>query len=65
MDKGLEVRTCGAEWFHTSLLLAAKSESLGMLDTMLSEEWEAAHPVEAAERRRFVEGVLAMSKERS
>ena len=25
---------------------------------MLSEEWEASHPVEAAERWRFVEGVL-------
>ena len=46
-------------------LLAAKAELLGMLDTILSEEWESAHPVEAAERRRFVEGVLAMSKQRS
>lgn len=43
-------------------LLAAKAELLGTLDAMLSEEWEAAHPVETAERRRFVEGVLAMSK---
>ena len=46
-------------------LLAAKAELLGTLDAMLSEEWEAAHPVETAERRRFVEGVLVMSKERS
>lgn len=45
--------------------LAAKAELLGTLDAMLSEEWETAHPVEAAERRRFVEGVLVMSKERS
>ena len=44
------------------LLLAAKAELLGTLDAMLSEEWEAAHPVAAAERRRFVEGVLAMSR---
>lgn len=43
-------------------LLAAKAELLGVLDAILSEEWEAAHPVEAAERRRFLEGVLAMSK---
>ena len=42
--------------------LAAKAELLGTLDAMLSEEWETAHPVEAAERRRFVEGVLAMSR---
>ena len=46
-------------------LLAAKAELLGMLDAMLSEEWESAHPVEDVERRRFVEGVLVMSKERS
>ena len=46
-------------------LLAAKAELLGTLDAMLSEDWEAAHPVEAAERRRFVEGVLVMSKARS
>ena len=46
-------------------LLAAKAELLGTLDAMLSEDWEAAHPVEAAERRRFVEGVLAMSRKRS
>ena len=46
-------------------LLAAKTELLGTLDAMLSEEWEAAHLVEAAERRRFVEGVLAMNKKRS
>ena len=45
--------------------LAAKAGLLGMLDAMLSEEWETAHPVEAAERRRFVEGVLAMSRKRS
>ena len=62
MDKGLEVRTCGAEWLHTSLLLAVKAQLLGTLDAMLSEEWEAAHPVKAAERRRFVEGVLKKSK---
>ena len=43
-------------------LLAAKAELLGTLDAMLSEEWESAHPVEAAERRRFVEGVLKKSK---
>ena len=42
--------------------LAAKAELLGTLDAMLSEDWEAAHPVEAAERRRFVEGVLKKSK---
>lgn len=42
--------------------LAATAGLLGTLDAMLSEDWEAAHPVEAAERRRFVEGVLAMSK---
>ena len=42
-------------------LLAAKAELLGTLDAMLSEEWEASHPVGAAERRRFVEGVLALS----
>ena len=43
-------------------LLAAKAELLGTFDAMLSEEWEASHPVEAAKRRRFVECVLAMSK---
>ena len=43
-------------------LLAAKAGLLGTLDAMLSEDWEAAHLVEAAERRRFVEGVLAMSR---
>ena len=43
-------------------LLAAKAGLLGTLDAMLSEEWEAAHPVKAGERRRFVDGVLAMSK---
>ena len=42
--------------------LAAKAGLLGTLDAMLSEEWEAAHLVEAAERRRFVEAVLAMIK---
>ena len=46
-------------------LLAAKAGLLGTLDAMLSEEWETAHPVKAAERRRFVEGVLAMSRKRS
>ena len=46
-------------------LLAAKAELLGTLDAMLSEDWEAAHPVVTAERRRFVDGVLVMSKERS
>ena len=46
-------------------LLAAKAELLGALDAMLSEDWEATHPVVAAERRRFVEGVLVMSKQRS
>ena len=46
-------------------LLAAKAELFGTLDAMQSEEWESSHPVEAAERRRFVEGVLVMSKERS
>ena len=46
-------------------LLAAKAELLGTLDAMLCEDWEAAHPVETAERRRFVEGVLAMSRKRS
>ena len=46
-------------------LLAAKAELLGMLDAMLSEEWESAHPVETAERRRFVDGVLETSKKRS
>ena len=45
--------------------LAAKAELLETLDAMLSEEWEASHPVKAAERRRFVEGVLAMSRKRS
>lgn len=30
-----------------------------------SEDWESAHPAEAAKRRRFVEGVLAMSRKRS
>ena len=44
---------------------APKSELIGTLDAMLNEDWEAAHPVEVAERRRFVEGVLAMSKKRS
>ena len=34
--------------------LAVKAESLGMLDAMLSEGWEAAHPVEAAERGSFI-----------
>ena len=62
MDKGLEVRTCGAEWLHTSLLLAVKAELLGTLDAMLSEDWEAAYLVGAVERRRFVEGVLTKSK---
>ena len=42
--------------------LAAKAELLGTLDAMLSEEWETAHPVKAADRRRFVEGVLTKSK---
>ena len=46
-------------------LLVANAELLGTLDAMLSEDWEATHPVEAAERRRFVEGVLVMSKQRS
>lgn len=46
-------------------LLAAKAELIGTPDTMLSEEWEAAYPVETAERRRFVEGILAMSRKRS
>ena len=46
-------------------LLAAKAGLLGTLDAMLSEDWEAAHPVEAAERLRFVEGILAMSRKRS
>ena len=46
-------------------LLAAKAELLGMLDAMLSEEWEAEHPIEAAERRRFVEGVLEKCRKRS
>ena len=46
-------------------LLAAKAGLLGTLDAMLSEEWEAAHPVEAAERRRFVEDILAKSKKQS
>ena len=44
--------------------LAAKAELLGTLDAMLSEDWEAEHPVEAAVRRRFVVGVLAKSKKR-
>ena len=34
--------------------LAAKAELLGTLDAMLSEGWEAAHPVEAAERGSFI-----------
>ena len=42
--------------------LAAKAELLGTLDAMLGEEWETAHPVETAERRWFVEGVLKKSK---
>ena len=46
-------------------LLSAKAELLGTLDAMLSEEWETAHPVEAAERRRFVEDILAKSKKQS
>ena len=46
-------------------LLVAKAELLGTLDAMLSEDWEATHPVVATERRRFVEGVLVMSKQRS
>ena len=46
------------------LVLAAKAELLGTLDAMLSEEWETAHPVKAAERRWFDEGVLAESKTR-
>lgn len=33
-------------------LLAAKAKLLGTLDAMLSEEWEAAHPVKAADWRR-------------
>ena len=32
---------------------------------MLSEEWEAEHPIKVAERRRFVESVLATSKKQS
>ena len=55
---------CGRSAASASLL-AAKAELLGTLDAMLSEEWESAHPVKAAERRRFVDGVLAMSKKRS
>lgn len=42
--------------------LAAKAGLLGTLDAMLSEGWETAHSVKAADRRRFVEGVLAKSK---
>ena len=42
--------------------LAAKAELLGTQDAMLSEAWEVAHLVEAAERRRFVEVVLTMSR---
>ena len=50
---------------RTRFIFGAKAELLGTLDAMLSAEWEATHPAEAAERRRFVEGVLAMSKKRS
>ena len=62
------VQTCcdsatgAAEVPRPAALLAAKAGLLGTLDAMLSEEWEASHPVETAERRLFVEGVLAMSK---
>ena len=55
-------KTTGAAEESRPLRLAAKAELLGTLDAMLSEEWEAAHPVEAADRRRFVEGVLKKSK---
>ena len=44
--------------------LAAKAELLWTQDAMLSEELEATHPTKAAERRRFVEGVLEFDWER-
>lgn len=42
--------------------LAAKAELLGELDAMLQEEWAVAHPVEVAERRQFIAGLLGKAK---
>ena len=53
------------ELMVTTPELELKAELLGARDAIRVEEWEAAHPVEVAERRRFVEGVLAMSRKRS
>ena len=58
LNAAVEPRCCGICFS----LLVVKAELLGILDAMLSEDWEAAYPVEAAERRRFVEGIIAMSK---
>ena len=57
------------ELMVTTPELELKAELLGARDVIRDvirvEKWDMAHPVEAAERRRFVEGVLAMSKKRS
>ena len=53
------------ELMVTTPELELKAELLGARDVIRVEKWDMAHPVEAAERRRFVEGVLAMSKKRS
>ena len=45
LNAAVEPRCCGVCF----LLLAAKAELLGTLDAMLSEGWEAAHPVEVAD----------------
>ena len=50
------------ELMVTTPELELKAELLGARDAIRVEKWDMAHPVEAAERRRFVEGVLAMSK---
>ena len=53
------------ELMVTTPELELKAELLGARDAIRVEKWDMAHSVEAAERRRFVEGVLAMSKKRS
>ena len=50
------------ELMVTTPVLELKAELLGARDAIRVAKWDMAHPVEAAERRRFVEGVLVMSK---
>lgn len=53
------------ELMVTTPELELKAELLGARDAIRVAKWDMAHPVEAAERRRFVEGVFAKSKKRS